>query len=71
MSFGEVLAELPSLTFEQRQELVRRATELDDQGLSPDDEAIVSSRLEGHRKDPSSSVNLEEMKKRVRAHVAQ
>ena len=71
MSFSEVLAELPALTFEQRQELVRRASELDDRGLSPDEEALVAERLAAHRKDPSSVINLEEMKKRVRAHSAQ
>ena len=37
MSFAEVLQELSALTFEQRQELIRRAVELDDPPLSEAD----------------------------------
>ena len=67
MSFAEVLQELPALTFEQRQVLIRRAVELDDTGLSRADEALVESRLAAHRVDPASSLSLEEMKRRLRA----
>ena len=66
MSFAEVLQELPALTFEQRQVLIRRAVELDDTGLSPADEALVESRLAAHRAAPETSVPLEEMKSRLR-----
>ena len=66
MSFAEVLQELPSLTFEQRQLLVRKAMELDDAGLSPADEALVMSRLAAHRAAPDSSISLDEMKHRLR-----
>ncbi len=41
MSFAEVLQELPALTFEQRQLLIRRALELDDPPLSEAEEALV------------------------------
>jgi uncharacterized protein YoaH (UPF0181 family) len=68
MSFAEVLQELPSLTFEQRQLLVRRAMELDDAGLSPADEALVESRLAAHHAAPDSSIPLDEMKRRLRGH---
>jgi hypothetical protein len=67
MSFNEVLAELPFLTVPQRQLLVRRAVELDDQGLSPEDEVIVEKRLAEHRHDPQSAVPLEVMEKRLRS----
>ena len=45
MSFTQVIEELPRMTFEQRQNLIRRALELDDAPLSPGDEALVESRL--------------------------
>jgi hypothetical protein len=67
MSFNEVLAELPSLTLPQRQMLVRRAVELDDQGLEPEVEAVVEKRLAEHRRDPQSAVPLEVMEKRLRS----
>jgi hypothetical protein len=67
MSFTEVLQELPGLTFEQRQLLVRRALELDDPPLSDTDESLVDSRLAALREDPSSALSLEEMKSRLRS----
>jgi hypothetical protein len=67
MSFNEVLAELPLLTVPQRQLLVRRAVELDDQGLAPEDVAVVEARLAEHRRDPQSAVPLEVMEKRLRS----
>jgi hypothetical protein len=41
MSFNEVLAELPHLTFEERQILICRALELDEPPLSAADEELV------------------------------
>jgi hypothetical protein len=67
MSFTEVLQELPGLTFEQRQLLIRRALELDDQPLSAADESLVESRLAALKDAPASAVSLEEMKTRLRA----
>jgi hypothetical protein len=67
MSFAEVLEELPALTVEQRQLLIRRTLELDDPALSPTEEALVESRLKAHGKNPASSVDLEKMKQRLRS----
>ncbi len=67
VSFNEVLLELPSLTLEQRQLLVRRALELEDAPLSEADEALVESRLSALRDAPASAVSLENMKSRLRA----
>lgn len=67
MRFNEVLAELPSLTVEQRQLLMRRALELDDLPMSPAEEALVDRRLEEHHRNPQASVSLEEMEHRLRA----
>ena len=64
MSFNEVLAELPSLTVEQRQLLVRRALELDELPLSPADEALVAERSAEYHAYPTAAVSLDEMEKR-------
>jgi putative addiction module component (TIGR02574 family) len=69
MSFNEVIAELPHLTFEERQILIRRALELDDPPLSTTDETLVESRLADHHADPASSVPIDEMKRRLRSRT--
>jgi len=67
MSFTEVLQELPLLTFEQRQLVIRSALELDDPPLSEADELLVDSRLSALRENPSSALSLEEIKSRLRS----
>lgn len=67
MSFNKVLEELPTMTFEQRQLLIRKAIELDDPPLSEEDEALIEARLAAHHADPDSSpLPLDEMKARLR-----
>ncbi len=66
MSFDKVIEELPTLTFEQRQLLIRKAIELDDPPLSEEDKALIHARLAAHRADPDSSLPLDEMKARLR-----
>ena len=67
MSFNAVIAELPRLTFEERQILIRRALELDESPLLAADEELVEERLAAHHGDPTSSVPLEEIKKHLRS----
>ena len=67
MSFNEVLAELPRLTFEERQILIRMALELDDSPLSAADEEFVDARLAEHHADPDSSIPLQELKNRLKS----
>ncbi len=69
MSFKEVLACLPGLTLSERQTLIRRALELDDPGLSAEDEALVEKRLADHHRDPASAVSAAAMKRRLRQRV--
>jgi hypothetical protein len=64
-SFAEVMEELPRLTFKQRQELIRRAVELNDPQLSPLDEAQVDKRLAANPEDPGSSLSLDDAKARM------
>ena len=67
MSFNEVLAELPSLTFEQRQLLMRRALELDDYPLSQAEERLVEERRAEYQRNPSAGLTLDEIEARLRA----
>jgi uncharacterized protein Smg (DUF494 family) len=67
MSFAEVLEELPVLTVQQRQVVIRRALELEEPPLSDAEEALVETRLAGHHQNPASSVPLDEMKRRLRS----
>jgi hypothetical protein len=67
MSFNQVIAELPRMTVAERQQLIRRALELDDAPMSSAEETLVESRLAAHRADPASSVPLAEMKKLLRS----
>ena len=69
MSFNEVIEELPRLTFEERQILIRRALELDDPPLSAADEELVENRLAEHHADPKSSIPLDEIKRRLRSRT--
>lgn len=70
MSFAEVLEESPALSLAQRQELVARAIQLDDQGLTYAQEAFVQEKLDAHLASPDSSVSFAEMKTRLRSLVA-
>lgn len=67
MSFNDVLDELPSLTLEQRQAVMRRAMELDDLPLSKEEEFVLEERLAAYHKNPKSAVSLAEMEKRLKA----
>jgi len=65
MSFAELLEELPALSVEQRQILIRRALDLEDPPLTPQEEALVETRLAAHHRNPSSSLPLTEFKKHL------
>lgn len=66
MSFAEVLEELPALTFEQRQMVIRKALEVDETPLSPREERIVEERFEKLRQNPDSAVSMDDMNARLR-----
>ncbi len=66
MSFAEVLEQLPSLTPEERELIVRRVLELDDDFFSPEDDALIEERMVAHRADPASAVPFDEMFARLR-----
>jgi hypothetical protein len=66
MSFNDVLAELPGMTFGQRQMLIRCALELDDPPLDEDHGMLVETRLAAQREAPGEAMASDEMKVRLR-----
>lgn len=66
MSIAQVLRELPGFSVSDRQVLIREALELDETGLPAGDVELVEERLAAWRRDPSSTVPLDEMKARLR-----
>ena len=65
MSLTEILAEIPKLSFAERQELVRRAIEVEDDERAPEEKAILAERLEDFRRDPNSGIPAEQLKTSV------
>ena len=64
MSLREIIAELPSLSTEERWELVERAMELDD--FSEAELKLIDDRLADYERDPATWVPLEEMIAKLR-----
>jgi hypothetical protein len=69
MSFTDVMAELPALSVEERQMLVRRALEIDEAPLLPVDEAEIERRRVLHSQDPGSALSLDAMQARIRSRI--
>ena len=65
MSLTEILAELPKLSFAERQELVRSAIALEDDDITPEENAILDQRLADFRRDPSSGISADDLKSAV------
>jgi putative addiction module component (TIGR02574 family) len=65
MSLTEILAEIPKLSFAERQELVRRAIAVEDEDLTPEEKAILDERLEDFRRNPESGIPAEQLKSSV------
>jgi hypothetical protein len=65
MSLTEILAEIPKLSFAERQQLLRRTIELDDDELTPEEKAILDQRLEDFRRNPQSGTPAELLKGEV------
>lgn len=56
MSLTEILAEIPKLSFAERQQLIRRTIELEDSELTPEEKSILDRRLEHFCRCPESGV---------------
>ena len=70
MSFAQVIEELPRFTVVERQELLRNVLELDDEGLSDSELALVEQRLAAYQGDPARAVPAETMAERVRMRLS-
>ena len=70
MSFDQVLAEIPRLSPEERQRLMRRVLEIEDGPFNAAEESLIDARLAGHRLDPASSVGLDKIKSRLHTRFA-
>ena len=58
MSFAEILAEIPRLSFAERQELVRSAIAVDDAELSAEENALLDARMEDFHRKPDTGIPL-------------
>ena len=65
MSLTEILAEIPKLSFAERQELVRRAIEVEDQDLTAEEKMILDQRLADFRQTPDSGIPADQLKDEV------
>jgi len=65
MSLTEILAEIPKLSFTERQELVRRAIEVEDGELTAEEKAVLDRRLADFRRSPNSGTPAEQLKSEV------
>jgi len=70
MSFAEILEEIPNLSFAERQELVRRAISLDDNDLTPGENALLDARMEDFRRDPGAGIPLEQLREHIAGRLA-
>jgi putative addiction module component (TIGR02574 family) len=70
MSFEQLLEELPALSFEQRQALIRRVVEIDEPTLSLEDEAEIERRLAAHRENPGTALPADQMLARLKARFS-
>jgi hypothetical protein len=66
MSFAQVLEELPRFSVAERQELLRNVLELEEDGLSEPELALVEQRLEAYQANCSRAVPATVMAERVR-----
>jgi putative addiction module component (TIGR02574 family) len=76
MSKAEILAEIPKLTPEEREEIYLKIVELDsDEWLDTDDpltdeqKALIEARIEAHEKNPQSAIPWEEFNARPQAEI--
>jgi putative addiction module component (TIGR02574 family) len=65
MSLTEILAEIPKLSFAERQELVRRAIEVEDQDLTAEEKAVLDQRLADFHQNPNSGIPAEQLKDEI------
>jgi putative addiction module component (TIGR02574 family) len=78
MSKAEILAEIPKLTPEEREEIYLKIVELDsDEWLDTDDpltdeqKELIEARIEAHEKNPHSAIPWEEFNARLKRRLGE
>jgi len=78
MSKAEILAEIPKLTPQEREEIYLKLTELDgdkwmdaDDPLTDADKALIESRIEAHEKNPQTAIPWEEFDARLKQRLGE
>ena len=61
---NEILEAIPKLSFAERQQLVRRAIEADEE-LTVHEEAVLEARLQNFRADPAEGIPAGSLKSAV------
>ena len=69
MSLPEILAEIPKLSFAERQEIIRRTLEVEDAEITPEEKAILDERVADFRRNPNSGIPAEQLKDEVSRHL--
>jgi putative addiction module component (TIGR02574 family) len=62
MSLTEILAEIPKLSFAERQEIIRRTLEVEDADLTAEEKAILDERLNDFRGNANSGISADQLK---------
>lgn len=77
MSKAEIVAELPKLTREEREEIRLKLAELDGQDwldedapLTDAEKALLETRMRAHEEDPGAAVPWEEFEARLKQRLA-
>jgi putative addiction module component (TIGR02574 family) len=65
MSLTEILAEIPNLSFAERQEIIRRTLEVEDADLTAEEKAILDERLNDFRGNANSGISADQLKSEV------
>jgi putative addiction module component (TIGR02574 family) len=65
MSLTEILAEIPKLSFAEREQVIRRAIEVENHDLTPEEKQILNERLADFRKSPNAGLPAEQLKSEV------
>ncbi len=78
MSKAEILAEIPKLTRQEREEIYLKLAEFDDDKwldaddpLSEADKALIATRIKAHEKNPQTAVPWEEFDAQLKRRLGE
>ena len=78
MSKTEILKTLPSLTPEERNEILLKITELDsdlwfdrDDPLTDEDKALIEARIDAHERNPEEAIPWDDLKARLIRRISE